>query len=58
MNKYSADPLVILKSLVLCMIGVLIFQTFNIQVLNRDVYQERTKSTVTQTKNLYAERGS
>jgi len=57
-NKYSADPLVILKSLVLCMIGVLIFQTFNIQVLNRDVYQERTKSTVTQTKNLYAERGS
>lgn len=58
MNKYSADPLVILKSLVLCMIGVLIFQTFNIQVLNREVYQERTKSTVTQTKNLYAERGS
>lgn len=58
MNKYGADPLFILKSLVLCTIGVLIFQTFDIQVLNRNVYQENTRSMVTHTKNLYAERGS
>jgi cell division protein FtsI (penicillin-binding protein 3)/stage V sporulation protein D (sporulation-specific penicillin-binding protein) len=57
-NKYGADPLFILKSLVLCTIGVLIFQTFDIQVLNRNVYQENTRSMVTHTKNLYAERGS
>ena len=34
MNKYGADPLFILKSLVLCTIGVLVWQTFDIQVLN------------------------
>ena len=32
-------------------------QTFNIQVLNREVYQAETKSMVTRTKNIYAERG-
>jgi cell division protein FtsI (penicillin-binding protein 3)/stage V sporulation protein D (sporulation-specific penicillin-binding protein) len=58
MNKYGADPLFILKSLVLCTIGVLILQTFDIQVLNRNVYQVKSKSMVTHTKNLYAERGS
>lgn len=58
MNKFGADPLFILKSLVLCTIGVLILQTFDIQVLNRNVYQVKSKSMVTRTKNLYAERGS
>ncbi len=58
MNKFGADPLFILKSLVLCTIGVLILQTFDIQVLNRNVYQVKSKSMVTHTKNLYAERGS
>ena len=58
MNKFGADPLFILKSLVLCMIGVLLLQTFDIQVLNREIYQVSTKSMVTRTKNLYAERGS
>ena len=58
MNKYGADPLFILKSLVLCTIGVLVLQTFNIQIVNRSVYQASTKSMVTHTKNLYAERGS
>ena len=58
MNKYGADPLFILKSLVLCTIGVLVWQTFDIQVLNRSVYQVNTKSMVTHTKNLYAERGT
>ena len=43
MNKYGADPLFILKSLVLCTIGVLVWQTFDIQVLNRSVYQVNTK---------------
>jgi cell division protein FtsI (penicillin-binding protein 3)/stage V sporulation protein D (sporulation-specific penicillin-binding protein) len=57
-NKFGADPLFILKSLVLCTIGVLILQTFDIQVLNRNVYQVKSKSMVTHTKNLYAERGS
>ena len=58
MNKFGADPLFILKSLVFCTIGVLILQTFDIQVLNRNVYQVKSKSMVTHTKNLYAERGS
>ena len=58
MNKYGADPLFILKCLVLCTIGVLVLQTFDIQILNRGVYQVNTKSMVTHTKNLYAERGS
>ena len=58
MNKFGADPLFILKSLVLCTIGVLILQTFDIQVLNRNVYQVNTRSMVTHTKNLYAERGT
>ena len=58
MNKFGADSLFILKSLVLCTVGVLLLQTFNIQVVNSDSYQVKTKSTVTQTKNLYAERGS
>ena len=58
MNKYGADPLFILKSLVLCTIVVLVFQTFDIQVMNRNLYQVNTKSMVTHTKNLYAERGS
>ena len=58
MNKYSVDPLFVLKCLVLCTIGVLVLQTFDIQVLHRNVYQVNTKSMVTHTKNLYAERGS
>ncbi len=58
MNKYGADPLFILKSLVLCTIMVLLLQTFDIQVWNRNIYQVKTKSMVTRTKNLYAERGS
>ena len=57
-NKYSVDPLFVLKCLVLCTIGVLVLQTFDIQVMNRSVYQVNTKSMVTRTKNLYAERGS
>ena len=58
MNKFGADPLFILKSLVLCTIGVLVLQTFSIQVMNRSVYQANTRSTVTHTRNLYAERGA
>ncbi|WP_290760733.1 penicillin-binding protein [Fibrobacter sp. UBA4297] len=58
MNKFGADPLFILKSLVLCTIFVLVLQTFDIQVLNRNVYQMKTRSMVTHTKNLHAERGS
>ncbi len=58
MNKYGADPLFILKCLVLCTIGVLVLKTFDIQVVNRSVYQVNTKSMVTHAKNLYAERGS
>ena len=44
MNKYSVDPLFVLKCLVLCTIGVLVLQTFDIQVMNRSVYQVNTKS--------------
>jgi len=58
MNKRGTDLLFFLKSFVLCTICVLIFQTFDIQVLNRNIYQVNTRSMVTHTKNLHAERGS
>ena len=58
MNKRGVDLLFFLKSFVLCTICVLVFQTFDIQVLNREVYQVNTRSMVTRTKNLYAERGT
>lgn len=57
MNIVNMDALSVGKMLVLGLIGVLAWQTFNIQVLNREVYQAKTKSTVTVTKNIYAERG-
>ncbi|MCQ2102720.1 MAG: transpeptidase family protein [Fibrobacter sp.] len=53
----NLDALSIWKVLVLGVIGVLAWQTFSIQVLNREVYQAETKSMVTHTKNIYAERG-
>ena len=57
MNIVNMDALSVGKLLVLGLIGVLGWQTFNIQVMNREVYQAKTKSTVTVTKNIYAERG-
>ena len=36
---------------------VLTLQTFNIQVLNREVYQTKAKNMVTSTRNVYADRG-
>ena len=57
MNLMNVDALSIGKMLVLSAVGVLAWQTFNIQVLNREVYQAETKSMVTRTKNIYAERG-
>ncbi|MCQ2105317.1 MAG: PASTA domain-containing protein [Fibrobacter sp.] len=53
----NVDALSIAKTLVLGVVGVLAWQTFNIQVLNREVYQNQTKSMVTRTKNIFAERG-
>lgn len=55
--KFGLEPLSIVKCLVLCTVGVLAWQTFNIQVLNREVYQTKTKNMVTHAKNIYAERG-
>ena len=57
MSLMNVDALSIGKMLVLSAVGVLAWQTFNIQVLNREVYQAETKSMVTRTKNIYAERG-
>ena len=57
MNIVNMDALSIGKMFVLGVIGVLAWQTFNIQVLNREVYQAETKRMVTITKNIYAERG-
>ena len=57
MNRFPLEPLGFLKWIVLSLVVVLTLQTFNIQVLNRDVYQKRTKSLVTRSKNIYAERG-
>lgn len=57
MNIVNMDALSVAKMIVLGAIGVLAWQTFNIQVLNREVYQAETKSMVTRTKSIYAERG-
>ena len=57
MNIVNMDALSVAKMIVLGAIGVLAWQTFNIQVLNREVYQKETKDQTTRTKNIYAERG-
>ena len=57
MNIVNLDALSVGKMIVLGVIGVLAWQTFNIQVINRGVYQDETKRQVTVTKNIYAERG-
>lgn len=57
MKLNNVSPLLIFKILVYCSIGVLFVQTFNIQVINREVYQASTKDKVTKTRNVYAERG-
>ncbi len=57
MNILNANVLSVFKMFSLGIVGVLACQTFIIQVLNRDVYQQETKNMVTQTKNIFAERG-
>ena len=57
MNIVNLDALSVGKMIVLGVIGVVAWQTFNIQVINRGVYQDETKRQVTMTKNIYAERG-
>ena len=57
MNNFYIEPLGIIKFITLGCVGVLLWQTFNIQVLNQDVYKAKTKSRVMDTKNVYADRG-
>lgn len=57
MNNIHVEPLGIIKFITLGCVGVLLWQTFNIQVLNQDVYKAKTKSMVMDTKNVYADRG-
>ena len=56
-NRMKLEPLAFLKWLVMSLIGVLVWQTFSIQVLNRKYYQTSTMSMVTGTRNVYADRG-
>lgn len=57
MNNIRVEPLGIVKMITLGCVGVLLWQTFNIQVLNQDIYKAKTKSMVMDTKNVYADRG-
>ncbi|WP_295682687.1 penicillin-binding transpeptidase domain-containing protein [uncultured Fibrobacter sp.] len=57
MNNFYIEPLGIIKFITLGCVGVLLWQTFNIQVVNQDVYKAKTKSMVMDTKNVYADRG-
>lgn len=57
MNNYRLEPLAVIKLVTVGFVGVLMWQTFNIQVVNQEVYQAKTKSMVTDTKNVYADRG-
>jgi cell division protein FtsI (penicillin-binding protein 3)/stage V sporulation protein D (sporulation-specific penicillin-binding protein) len=56
-NNFYIEPLGIIKFITLGCVGVLLWQTFNIQVVNQDVYKAKTKSMVMDTKNVYADRG-
>ena len=56
-NRVKLEPLAFLKWVVMSLVGVLMWQTFNIQVLNSEVYQTKTKDRVTSTRNVYAGRG-
>ena len=56
-GKIKIEPLAFLKWLVMSLVGVLLWQTFSIQVLNREVYQTKAKNMVTSTRNVYADRG-
>ncbi|MBO7060950.1 MAG: transpeptidase family protein [Fibrobacter sp.] len=57
MNNFYVEPLGIVKFITLGCVGVLLWQTFNIQVLHQDDYKAKTKSMVMDTKNVYADRG-
>ena len=56
-GKIRLEPLAFLKWLVMSLVGVLLWQTFSIQVVNRKVYQTKAKNMVTSTRNVYADRG-
>ena len=56
-TRVKLEPLAFLKWVVMSLVGVLMWQTFNIQVLNSEVYQTKTKDRVTSTHNVYAGRG-
>jgi cell division protein FtsI (penicillin-binding protein 3)/stage V sporulation protein D (sporulation-specific penicillin-binding protein) len=56
-NKVQIEPLAFIKWLVMSLIGIVGWQTFSIQVLNREVYQTQTENMVMSTKNLHADRG-
>ena len=56
-NKVQIEPLAFIKWLLMSLIAILAWQTINIQVVNREVYQKETKDQTTRTKNIYAERG-
>ena len=57
MNKFRLEPLAFIKWIVMSIVGVLVLQTFSIQVLNQKTYQSKTKDMVVRSRNVYAERG-
>lgn len=56
-NKVQIEPLAFIKWLLMSLIAILAWQTINIQVVNREVYQTQTESMVVSTKNVHADRG-
>ena len=57
MKNLNVTALTLFKGFVLFFVVVLVFQTFTIQVLNREVYQQKTKDISTLTNKIHAERG-
>ncbi len=57
MNKFILEPLTFIKWVVLSLVGVLMVQTFLIQVVNQKALQSKTKEMAVRSKNIYAERG-
>lgn len=57
LDRVKLEPLAFLKWIVMSLVLILWLQTFNIQVLNREVYQAKTKNMATSMRNVYADRG-
>jgi len=56
-NKIQLEPLALIKWFAMSIVGIIVWQTFSIQIINREIYQTKTKNMVMNTRSIYADRG-